>query len=147
MAVGAAGMNADRQAVPFRRCEDRPEVPAPERGLAHRQHQHLDKTRVRGAAFDLLHGEFDVLQRHHDGGAQARIAVEPLLGDPVVDRAGEGARHVLVEDELHSVEAIADGEVCAPAVEHLRPRRHRSLRDWRHCGNPDAPRSARWADS
>jgi hypothetical protein len=95
----------------------------PQRGFPHRQHRHLDEARVPGAAFDLIHREFDVLQRHHDGGAQARIAVEPLRGDPVVDRAGEGARHVLVEAELHPVKAIADGQVRAPAVEHLGPQR------------------------
>ena len=125
MAIGAAGMDADRQAVALRCGVERPEMPAPERHLAHRQHQHLDEAWVGGEPLDLLDGELDVLQRHHDRGAQARIAVEPFPRDPVVDRAGEGARHVLVEGKLDAIETIADREARAPAVEHLGAERAR----------------------
>ena len=82
----------------------------------------------RRRALDLLDGELDILQRHHDRGAQARVMIEPLPRNPVVDGAGEGARHVLVEDELDAIEAVADGKGGAPAVEHLgcERARHRS---------------------
>ena len=61
--------------------------------------------------------------------------IQPLPRNPVVDGAGEGARHVLVEGKLDAVEAIADRKGRAPAVEHLgceradiapRPRARRS---------------------
>ena len=98
---------------------DRPEMPAAERHLLHRQHQHLDEALVLGAAFDLVDRVFDVLHRHHDRSAQPRIAVEPFLDDPVVDRAGERLRHVLAVQELHAVEAIEDRGAGLPAVAHL----------------------------
>ena len=93
--IGTAGMNAERQAVAFGRRIDRPERAAPERHFAHRRHQYLDEARVGGAALDLRDGEFHVLQRDHDGSAQALIMGEPLGRDPVVDDAGEGARPCL----------------------------------------------------
>ena len=120
IAVVRARMDADRQAVPLGRREDRPVMPPPERHLLHRQHHDLHEALVLGAALDLVDRVFDVLHRHDDRGAQARIAVEPFLGDPVVQRAMEGARHVLVVDELHAVEAVQDREARAPFVEHLR---------------------------
>ena len=123
MLVARAGMNAERQAVALGRCIDRPILAAAERHLAHAQHQHLHEALVGGAALDLGDGEFGVLHRHHDRGAQPRIAVEPFLGDPVVDRLGERRRHVLAVQKLHAIEAMADGDVDVPAVERVRAQR------------------------
>ena len=119
VAVVRARMDAERQPVPLGRREDRPMMPPPERHLLHRQHHDLHEAPVLGAALDLVDRVFDVLHRHDDRGAQARIAVEPFLGDPVVQRAVEGARHVLVVDELHAIEAVADRVARVPLVEHL----------------------------
>ena len=119
VAVGRTGMDADRQSVALGRGIDRPEVPPSKRHLLHRQDQHLDEAPVLGAALDLVHRVFGVLHRHDDGGAQPRIAVEPFPGDPVVERAREGRRHVLREQELDAIEAIADRQARLPAVEHL----------------------------
>src|SRR6266513_3046378 len=95
-------------------------MPAPERRLLHGEYQDLYEALVLGAALDLIDGVFGVLHRQHDGGAQARIAIEPFLGDPIVERAGEGRRHVLAEEETHAIEAIADRNPGAPAVADLR---------------------------
>ena len=113
-------MNADRQPVPLGCREDRPVMPAPQRRLLHRQHQDLYETPILGAALNLVDGIFDVLDRDHDRGAQPRIAIEPFLRDPVVERACERARDVLVEDELHAIEAIQDRVARAPVVADLR---------------------------
>ena len=92
---------------------DRPVMPPPERRLLHRQHQHLHEALVLGAALDLVDRVFDVLHRHHDRGAQARIAVEPFLGDPVVERAREAPRAMSsLKTQLHAVEAVA-GSRCS----------------------------------
>jgi len=40
---------------------------------------------------DLAHRELGIVQRHQDGGAQPRLAVEPLAGDPVVYRRAQAA--------------------------------------------------------
>ena len=106
--------------MPLGGGKDRPVVAAAERRLLHRQHENLHEASVGGAALDLLDGVLDVLHRDDDRCAQARIAVEPFFGDKVIERAGEGARHVLVVDELHAVEAIKDRVARAPAVAHLR---------------------------
>jgi hypothetical protein len=119
MAIGAAGVNAERQAVALRRRIDRPVLAPTERGLAHRRHQHLDEAGVFGATLDFLDRVFDVLQRHDDRGGEARVAVEPFRGDPVIDGPGKGPRHVFVEDQRHAIEAIAKGMAGAPAPEHL----------------------------
>ncbi len=119
MSIGAAGMNPDRQVVAFGGRIDRPEVATPKRHLAHREHQHLDETRIAGATLDLVDREFDILQRHHDGRAQTRVAIEPFPRDPIVHGARKGTRHVLVQDKLYAVEAVADRQARAPAVEHL----------------------------
>ena len=56
MAIAAAGMDPERQAVTLGGLVDRPVVAAPERHVAHRQQQHLDEARVGRAALDLLDG-------------------------------------------------------------------------------------------
>ena len=116
-------MNADRQIVARGGGVDRPVGPAAERHLAHGEHQHLDEAAVGGAALDLLDRELRVLQRHHDRGAKRRLGVEPFPGDPVVDGAGEGFRHVIVEHQLDAVEAVADREADAEVVEQVRAHR------------------------
>ena len=83
-------MDAERQAVALGGGIDRPQVAAAERRLLHGEHEDLHEAPVLGAALDLVDRVFDVLRRHHDRGPQARIAVEPFLGDPVVERAREG---------------------------------------------------------
>ena len=89
MAEAAAGVNADRQAVAFRRAVDRPVLPPAQREFGLRQHQHLDEALVLGAAVDLLGGELRAVHRHDDGCAQPRIAIQPFRGDPPVDRTAQ----------------------------------------------------------
>src|SRR3546814_16094041 len=88
-------MDADRQAETLRRAEDRPVMAPSERRLVHRQQQDLDEAPVSRAALDFLRGQVRALDRHHDRRAQARTAVEPFLGDPVVDGAAERPRQEL----------------------------------------------------
>ena len=106
-------MDADRQAVFLGGRVDRPVVALAQRMVVHHQQQDLHEAAVGGDAVDLLDRQFGVLHRHHDGGAQAWLLVEPLGGDPVVHRAGEAGAHVLAEQELHAVEAVADGDAGA----------------------------------
>ena len=98
---------------------DRPQVPAAERRLLHGKHQDLHEAPILGAALDLVDSIFGVLRRDDDRGAQPRIAVEPFLGDPVVERAGEGRGHVLAEQEAYAVEAVQDRQSRLPAVADL----------------------------
>ena len=98
VAVGTAGMNADRQAVAFGRCIDRPVLAAPERHFADRRHQHLDEARVGGAALDLRRRRIRrsaAAPRWRRAGAASGSSHS--LRDPVVDGAGEGARQVFAE--------------------------------------------------
>jgi hypothetical protein len=106
MAVGRAGVDAERQAMMFGGGIDRPQVPAAERRFLHREHQDLHEAMILGAALDLVDRVFRVLHRDHDRGPQARIAIEPLPRDPVVERAREGSGHVLAEEQTHAIEAI-----------------------------------------
>ena len=78
MAETAAGMDADRQAVLFSGFVDRPVLPAAERKFGHRQQQDLDEAVVGREALDLLGGEVRAVRRHDDGGAQPRVAIQPL---------------------------------------------------------------------
>ena len=57
MAVGAAGMNADRQAEPLGGGIDRPVEAPPEQHVAHRGQQHLHEAPVGGDPLDLGDGE------------------------------------------------------------------------------------------
>ena len=112
-------MDADRQAVAFRRRVDRPVLAATERGLGADQQHHLDETAVGGAAVDLIHRQFGVLHRHDDGRAQPGVAVQPFPGDPVVQRAGHGDAKVLAELRLDAVQAVADREPGAERIQRL----------------------------
>ncbi len=103
-------MNADGEAVLFGGPVDRPEHALAERLLAHRHQQHLHETWVGRAAVDLVDGPLDALGGDDDRRAQARITIEPLGADPVIDGLGERRAQVLVADQLQGVEAIADGE-------------------------------------
>ena len=119
MPEGRTRMDADRQAMALGGSEHWPPLPATERRLLHGEHLHLHETLVLGAALDLIDREFDVLRRHRDRGAQARIVVEPFLGDPVVDCARDRPRHVLAEDQFRAVEAIEDRRAHPPSVEYF----------------------------
>ena len=112
-------MDADRQVMPLRRRVDRPVEALAERHVAHRRHEHLHEAPVGRAALDLVDRHFGILQRHHDRRAQPRLAIEPLPRDPIVERLREGRRHVLAEQQVHAVEAIADGDAGAEARERL----------------------------
>ena len=113
-------MDAERQAVALGGGVDRPQVAAAERRLLHREHEDLHEAPVLGATLDLIDRILGVLHRHHDRRPQARIAIEPFLDHPVVERAREGRGHVLAEQQAHAVEAIADGDAGLPAVADLR---------------------------
>ena len=113
MVIGAAGMDADRQAELLRRRIDRPEEAAPEQDVAHREQQHLDEAPVGRDPLDLGDASLRVVQRHHDRGAQARLAVEQLLRDPVVHGAAQRGAHVLVEQRDRAMQHVADREARA----------------------------------
>ena len=121
--VGAAGMDADGEPVARGGGVDRPVMALAQRLVAARQQQHLHEARVGGAALDLVDGQSSVFcVGDHDAGAQPRLAVEPLARDPVVDGAREGGSHVLAEQELHAVEAVAGCRCRSPnGVEALGP--------------------------
>jgi hypothetical protein len=51
--------------------------------------------------------------------AQARIAIKPFLDHPIIERTRKCGRHVLAEQKLDAVEAIAHGAFGPPAIEHL----------------------------
>ena len=59
------------------------------------------------------------LLRHDDRGAQSRIAIQPLPGDPVVHRAGDRHAQILAERRLGAVEAVANGERRAERAQCL----------------------------
>ena len=117
----AAGVDRDRQFVFLGGLIDRPVMPSAEQALALRQHQDGDEAGVAGSALDLLDGEVRRLHRHHDRGAQARIARQPFCRDPVVDRLAEGGRHVGIVDGLRAVQHVADRVRCAELVERAMP--------------------------
>ena len=118
--VGAAGMDADRQAMLLSRGVDRPVGAFAERHVTHHKHQHLDEARIFRTALDLRHRLLDALYGYHDRAAQPRFLVEPFLDQPVVERAAECIRHVLGKHHLHAVQGIADALADAEAVERLR---------------------------
>ncbi len=126
--VAGARMDADRQVMLLRRGEQRPPVPAPERRLLHGDELDLHEALVGRAALDLVDRVFDVLGRHHDRGAQPRIAIEPFLGDVVVDRARDRDAHVLAVGQMRAVETVEDRRAGAEPVEHLRGQRRHVVR-------------------
>ncbi len=117
--IGGTGMNADRQAEPFGRGIDRPIEALAERHVAHDQHQHLDEARVLGAALDFRDRFLHALGRYHDRAAQPRVAVEPFLGQPIVQCAAERILHVLGEHHLHAEQRIADAIADLERIERL----------------------------
>jgi hypothetical protein len=78
-----------------------------------------DEAAIWRDALDFLDRQFGVLHRHHDRGAQAGLLVQPLLSHPVVHRAGETGAHVLAEQQLHAVEAVADRQAGAERGQRL----------------------------
>ena len=68
---------------------------------------------------DLCGREVGAVRRHDDGGAQPRVAIQPLGGDPVVDGAAERRRQVLAEHDLRAVEHVADGEARLKRLQHV----------------------------
>ena len=107
--VVAAGMDADRQADAARRrrrsassgacpaaCRRSPAA-APARSAGRRRSARSRRPRVRRSA---AAPRCDARSR--------RSRSSHSRGHPVVHRAGEGGRHVLAEQQLHAVEAVAD---------------------------------------
>ena len=119
VAGGGAGVDADRQAVALGGRVDRPVLRMAERGVAGGEQQDLDEAGVGGAAVDLGGGGVRVLRGDDDRGAKPGFAVEPLGGDPVVQRGGQGGGEMPVEQGLDAVEAVQDGEARAEAVQHV----------------------------
>ena len=109
-------MERDRQARPLGRGVDRPVGPPAGRRLAHDRQQHLHEPPVRPGALDLFRRKVRGVRRHEDGGAQARVAVEPFRLQPVVQRTAEARRHVLGIEHRRAVEAVEDGEARAEPV-------------------------------
>ena len=117
--VGGAGVEGDRQARALGGGVDRP-VDAPAgRRLTHHRQQHLHEAPVLRRAFDLLRRKLRGVGRHEDGGAQARVAVQPLGPEPVVQRTGEAGRHVLGIEHRRAVEAVENGKARAEPVHRV----------------------------
>ncbi len=57
------------------------------------------------------------LHRHHDRGAQPRVARQPFGRDPVVDRLAERGGHIGIEHRLRAVQHIADRVAGAKLIE------------------------------
>jgi hypothetical protein len=79
----------------------------------------LDDAGMLAHPVDLTGGNDRLLARHDDRGAQARLALEPLGGEPVVDRPGDRQVAVRVVDALDGVGAVEDRGRRAPGVERL----------------------------
>src|SRR6516164_4654434 len=126
-------MNTERQPVALRSGIDRPKSTASQRYFLHGQNEDLHEAGVLGTALDLVNGIFGVLQGHHDRATQARVAIEPLLREPIIERPRKRSRHVLAERQAHPVEAVADGNPRMPAVTDLRGKV-----GGRYCGAPAA---------
>ena len=119
VAVGAAGMDRDRQPM-LLGCRPHRPVQAPAQcHLALSKYQHGDEPFVGGPPLDFLDGKVRRLQRHDDRGAQALVLGHPFGGDPVVGRLGEGCREIGIIDRVRAVEAVADREIGAETVERL----------------------------
>jgi len=116
-------MNADRQAMLFGGAIDRPIAAMAERPVAHHQQQQLDETWIGRATLDLSDGEFDVLRRHQDRGAQPRLAVEPFMGDVAVHRLAQGRRHIGIVERDRAMQDIGNGKARAERIECLRAQR------------------------
>jgi hypothetical protein len=71
------------------RLVNRPVLPVPPLALRIAAHHHLDEARIVGESLDLRDGEVGRIEGHVEAPAQARVAAEPLLGQPVVDRAAQ----------------------------------------------------------
>jgi len=102
----------------------------------------LDETGVLACPTDLPRGLVRVLSRADDRPAQAHIALEPALPDPVVVRPGERgravrARHQRDEDRVVGVQ---DSEAGSARIEQL----PLDGLDIRSGGPPTAARSCRY---
>ena len=119
MPVRTAGVNADRQIELLRHAIHRPVHPPSQRDFLHFPDQHLDEAGIGGAALDLLRREVRAVHRHHDRGAQAGVAIQPLLHHPIVDRPAKRRRQILAENRLGAVQHVADGVFRAKPVQGL----------------------------
>ena len=90
----AAGVQRDRQPGLGGRAQDRPVARVAEPLLGGPGQQHLDEARVAGQPLDLAHGEVGVLVRRADRAEQPRLLGEPLVADPVVERAAQLGREL-----------------------------------------------------
>ena len=112
--IGAASMDADRQSVLLAASIDRPVLPLAQRRVAHHKHQTCTKRWSGGDAMisSTASSAFCVgitIEARSRGSS-----IQPLAGDPVVNRAGEAGAHVFAEQKLHAVQAVADGEPSVP---------------------------------
>ena len=115
--VEAARVHAHGHAVFFGGAKNRPVVALAKRRLPGDEHGHLHEARIARATLYFLGGEFGVVQRHDDGGAQARLLVEPFLRHPVVDRRADHGRHVLAMQGGAAPDAGGDRVGHAEGVE------------------------------
>ena len=97
---------------------DRPVLPVAPLAFRVAAHHHLDEARVIGEPLDLLRGQVGRVEGHVDAPAQPRVAGEPLLGEPVVDRPAD-RRLVLGRAPERERERDQDGDVGVVLFEQL----------------------------
>ena len=69
---------------------------------------------------DLFGGELWAFRGNDNRCAQARIAIEPFLREPIIGRLAKGQAHVLAKHDLCAMDAIAHGELELEMIKHFR---------------------------
>ena len=119
MTAPAAVVHPDRQTVADRRLVDRPVLALPHRLVGARQHQHLHEAWVARQPIDLCGGRDRILVGDHDRSAEALVAGEPLVGQPVVRGAGHHRGELEVEHLADPEQRVEHRVLDLPRVEQL----------------------------
>src|SRR5207249_4434713 len=95
-------------------------VLAPSKGFAgtDRQHQ-LEEARMGAKTLDLGYRVLRRLVGDHEACAQARLGLDPLGDQPIVDRRGQGGGVVVIELLPGPQQRLQDAEIHVPLVEQL----------------------------
>src|ERR1700754_3447417 len=125
-AASMAGMNANWHTVSRRRLVDGPIIFLAQRHVTRRQQQDLNETAIGGTAIDFGNCKAWLLHRNDDRGTQSLVLIEPIVRHPLVDSLADGGAEIGVEDDLPSIDRVANGD-CHPAlVEHV-PLQHAEM--------------------